>query len=247
MQESLFLLTSMTLKLSLAMFFSRFLVERWARIIIWVGTAIYCVWTLILFFFLIFQCGSPKDVLLRAGLGQCLPFSTLFYMAVTWGAYNCLTDWILALLPIWFLTRSQFSATAKISASALMVLAILGSSASIVRTVYTKQLAGKFNSWETLTSFVAWGIIEPGIGIFVACLATYRPLLRVCVERSKTAISSGGRSERNESDRATANSKFNTYDTGFTNFSHDQKTEHHGPPAKVESGIRVEDVERGRL
>lgn len=82
-----------------------------------------------------------------------------------------------------------------------MAFAVIGSSASVVRTVYYKDITGT-NYWKAITNFLAWSIVEPGIGITAASLATLRPLLRLCIEGSQEVLSNKEASCMGESDNS---------------------------------------------
>jgi hypothetical protein len=80
----------------------------------------------------------------------------------------------------------------------LLLLTIrIGSTATIVRIPYIKQLAQDDFLYST-TDVAIWSTVEPGIGITAAAMATLRPLFRTFLSRSKLfGLSTRSRSASN--------------------------------------------------
>jgi hypothetical protein len=169
--------TVFCLKLSLALFFLRFIVERWARLTIWTITITFGAWTLSDCLITLFYCGIPTNILQKQLQGQCLSNQTTLWLGIIWGAFNVTTDLFFALVPIIFVLRSRLSRTTKVSAGIIMGLAVAGSCTSIPRISAYKTLEKGLNYWEVSADFLTWSVVEPGACIFAANLATLRPLL----------------------------------------------------------------------
>ena len=189
-ETSVYLATIILLKISLAMFFLRFVIERWARMAIWAGTIAFSIWSFALVFYVCFYCGVPKDFLIKYAEGKCNSGHTTYILGIVWGSFNAVTDWIIALVPLYFVIRSRITTAAKITVCTIMAIAVVGSSAGIVRVIYYKDLEGTVNYWVTSTGFQSWSVVEPGLGIFAANLATLRPLFEKFTKRSTWSIQS---------------------------------------------------------
>jgi hypothetical protein len=176
-QTTMYFATVFFLKLALAFFFLRFIVERWARLTIWAITITFCAWTLSSCLVSLFYCGVPTDILQKQLQGQCLSSQTTLWFGIIWGAFNVATDLFFALIPIVFVLRSGLSRATKISAGVVMGIAVAGSCTSIPRIFTYKNLQKGANYWEVSADFLIWSIVEPGTCIFAANLATLRPLL----------------------------------------------------------------------
>jgi hypothetical protein len=174
----MYLMTILLLKASLALFFLRFIIERWARLSIWGITILHLVWTFAVLLVSVFYCGNPADILTKTMEGgKCISARTTLIIGVTWGVSNVVTDWFFALLPITFLLRSRLPRTTKISAVVVMMIAVVGSCTAIPRISIYKDLHGSGNYWTTSARFLTWSIVEPGVGLLAANTATLRPLL----------------------------------------------------------------------
>ncbi|TIA49877.1 hypothetical protein D6C79_03351 [Aureobasidium pullulans] len=173
-----YLITILLLKVSLALFFLRFIIERWARLTIWGITIFHLVWTFAVLLVSVFYCGNPTDILTKTMEGgKCISERTTLIIGVTWGISNVVTDWFFALLPITFLLRSRLPRTTKISAVIVMMIAVVGSCTAIPRISTYKDLHGSNNYWTTSARFLTWSIVEPGVGLLAANTATLRPVL----------------------------------------------------------------------
>lgn len=98
-----------------------------------------------------------------------------------------MTDWTFALLPLFVLWRAKLPLAMKISAGGCLALGALGSISSIVRIAYINGLAPSANFFAHAGSIGLWSLVEPGLGIVAASLATLRPLFKSCMEHVKTS------------------------------------------------------------
>jgi hypothetical protein len=146
-----------------------------------------------------FECGLPNNYVLKQMSGQCVSFRILSNTGYAHGALNALTDWVFPILAIHFLIRChKMSLAAKLSCCGILLLAVVGSIASIVRTVYIPMIGPEGNIYSRSMKPLIWTMIEGALGIIAASLATLRPLFQRCAGRTKSALQS-----RNTGDRCT--------------------------------------------
>lgn len=119
-----------------------------------------------------------------------MSWTSLKTIIFAYGSLNALTDWVFPLLALHFLCRTRMSRMAKISCSAILLLAVVGSVASIARTVYIPGFGPGGNLYVNSAKPLIWSLIEGGLGITAASMATLRPLFQRCSARTKTIISS---------------------------------------------------------
>ena len=181
-EQSLYAATTLLLKTSLSIFYLRFLLHAPQRLVIHLSLALYALCALALIPLVIFICGVPSRVNMAAYFGgTCIPFSIYARLAIVHGAVNSLTDFVFALLPIGVLVRAQLPLATKVSAVGVVALALLGSVASCVRVAYVHGLEPEKGFYVEGARPLIWTVVEPGLGILAACLATLRPLFRGCV------------------------------------------------------------------
>ncbi|KAK0254006.1 hypothetical protein LTR91_010525 [Friedmanniomyces endolithicus] len=189
---ALYITTTVAIKIALGLFFLRIMVEKWQRRVIYATVGFSSLYGLAFLFFGIFQCGNPTGYLIHSLQGDCVSRESLLSVNITAGVINALADWILATLPIFLLRKVQIPLPAKISAGCLMVLGSVGSISSMVRLVYVHDfLPGPDFFWSSV-NLTTWSIIECGLCITAASLATLRPLFRCCMENVHTLTPSLG-------------------------------------------------------
>ena len=175
----------MIFKIALGLFFLRIMVEKWQRLAIYTTVGFSTVFGIAYWFFAVFQCGSPTDFLKNELTGNCVGWTALYPVNLTAGLVNAIADWILALLPIFLLHKTQMPLPGKISAGGLMMLGAAGSIASVIRLFHIDAFKpGVLFFWKQ-NELTNWSIIECGICIITACLATLRPLFKCCMDTAR--------------------------------------------------------------
>ncbi|KEQ93815.1 hypothetical protein AUEXF2481DRAFT_30894 [Aureobasidium subglaciale EXF-2481] len=194
LEFAFYLLTSLALKLSLAVFFLRIVLEKWQRQTIIISTVIFSLYTFGFFFVAIFQCGDPSKYLLHKVQGKCMSWSALGPLNYIHGVMNALTDWVFVSLPILVVRKANMRGRDKWSVVFVLIVGVLGSVASVVRLFYINDLHSGDQDATTFFSNASTiaiaSTIEPGMGIIAACMATLRPLFKSVLDRTRTHISS---------------------------------------------------------
>jgi hypothetical protein len=169
-------------------------VAKWQRYTIIIGTSIFSLFTFAFFFVAVFQCGPPSDFLLNNAKGKCLPWSVTGPLNYIHGTMNVLTDWVFVSLPILVIRNANMNRRAKSSVIGVLAIGVLGSVASVVRLYYVKDIhpgASSATEFFSKASTIAISsIIEIGLGVTAACLATLRPLFKSFLDHSRNVYSS---------------------------------------------------------
>lgn len=188
---SLYAATMVILKISLGIFYLRIIVSRWQRVTVYVTVGIAAVYGIYYFFGILFECGLPSDFLANAIRGKCNGTrQSRFAVNMTAGIINAVSDIILVLLPMALIKKACMPLSAKISASLVLLLGCVGTAISIVRLVYIHGLTYNLNFFASGVNITLWSIIEAGICITAASLATLRPLCRCCIDRTRRSFTS---------------------------------------------------------
>jgi hypothetical protein len=185
--EVVFQATCLVFKLSLTIFYRKFLIVEWQRWLILACGFFYCSTCVVGIFLATFQCGLPTNLMHKHITGQCVKLQAFTALLYVHGILSAATDWVFALLPIITLYNSNLSRAAKISSSCLLLLACGGSVAAVARTATT----GKYllrpeylnpnlrpNYYAISAPMINLTVIEVGLGITAVSLACLRPLLR---------------------------------------------------------------------
>lgn len=205
----LYILTTVALKISLAIFFLRIVVRQWQRRVIWVVTAIYTIYATAFAFVAVFQCGIPTNFLIKEAVGICIKDDVLQPLNYIHASLNAISDWTFAFLPVFVLWNSQMPRSAKISAGLLLSLGAVGSIISLVRIAYIPGLKTGPAFFTDAINIGVFSLIEPAIGLNAACLATLRPLFKNMVGkvRSNASTSNCANSESSPSDNSKGSSR----------------------------------------
>ncbi|KAH0363448.1 hypothetical protein KCU65_g7397, partial [Aureobasidium melanogenum] len=188
----LYILTTIIFKLSLAIFFLRVINERWQRQVIIASVTLYTLFGTAWLFIAIFQCGNPADYGKNEAAGKCLPFRTVLRpLNYTHGVLNAVTDWIFAIIPIFVVRAAQMGRQQKITVITILGLGVSGSICSIVRLAYVDVIGVKLQDLlVSAPDYAITSIVELGLGITAACLATLRPLFAFWFDKARTNFSS---------------------------------------------------------
>lgn len=184
--ECLFMATSIPFKISLAIFFRRFLLGRTQRYVVLGFTGFYCALSVLGFFLGLLPCGAPVNLAAKHINHKCIPTHLWNGLLYAHGVVSALSDWIFALLPILILWKSSMPAKTKVGVSLLMVLAVCGSLCAVLRTIYVGSLhfdARYFDPehstyYQNTALVINMAILEMGIGITAASVACLMPLFR---------------------------------------------------------------------
>ncbi|THY34675.1 hypothetical protein D6D00_00022 [Aureobasidium pullulans] len=198
-EQALYIAGTVVLKISLAFFFLRFLIVRWARYVVWISVVVYATVATMMFFLVVFECGIPGNYVMKQATGKCVSFRILSITGYIHGGLNALTDWVFPVLAIHFLIQTKMSRAAKASCCGILLLAVVGSIASIVRTVYIPEIGPGGNIYSRSMKPLIWTMIEGALGIIAASLATLRPLFQRCSARTKIVLQSRSTCDRSTS------------------------------------------------
>lgn len=191
----LYLLSTILLKITLGIFFLGIVVRPWQRLTIKLSVTIFVLYTFAYAFLYLFRCGAPPNYLNIFFVNPSCAISEQAMAPVNYIAaiLNCLTDWMMAICPLFVISQLQLTRSAKASIYALTALGLLGSVVSMVRVPMVKVLAevGSPNYRTGLATMSICSIVELGVGILCISLAALRPLLRKVMERVFGTVATG--------------------------------------------------------
>ncbi|KAK4994818.1 hypothetical protein LTR66_005241 [Elasticomyces elasticus] len=214
---ALYVMTTVCLKIALGIFFLRVVIKPWQRYTIYAAMSVSVIYGIFYFFMAIFQCGLPSHALDNARAENCLPPSVVLGLGYTHGTINAVTDWTFGLLPAFVLWDSGMPRADKLSVYGILALGAIGSISSVVRLPYVRGLIMNENFFANAVNIAIWSVIEPGVGITAASLATLRPLLRCCCgdgvkETSQTRSFSSGANNLHRQLQTTTKMSTSTYE-----------------------------------
>jgi len=180
--EVFYIVTMMTLKISIGIFFLRIAFRTWHRRIVYVALGFSTLFSVAYLFFSIFQCGyftSALAFFLKRVADECVSREANFATALTVGIITTLTDMSFAILPFAVLHGAAINKREKFIVGFILTLASVGCVASMIRLRYVQYLGDPgYTFYATSTPVMVWSAIEAGLGITAASLATLRPLVQ---------------------------------------------------------------------
>lgn len=175
--NAFYCLAMIAAKASLSVFFHHLLTpnHKWQRRYIKTIFALVSIYGLVYIFLGLFTCGNedpsePRDT--------CAFETSYRHISMAWSFLTAISDWSFCILTIMLLWNLKLRRRTKISIAALLLFGTLGSLASILRIIVQS-----LNIPRGLQFIIVgrWSIIEAGICIITASLATLRPLFhKVC-------------------------------------------------------------------
>ncbi|KAI1363597.1 hypothetical protein F5Y08DRAFT_354294 [Xylaria arbuscula] len=171
------------IKLSIGLFLFRLADQRRYKWILGVSIVVVGIWSLTLFFWNIFQCNPVPaqwdyTILARDPTAHCVSADEIVSAAYALSALTILSDWLYALLPIPLIWRVKMTPQAKLSVIGVLSLGVFASVATLIRLKFLADLTDTSDILHAGTDAMIWTLVEPGIAISAASLATIRPLLR---------------------------------------------------------------------
>ncbi|KAI0400568.1 hypothetical protein F4802DRAFT_476994 [Xylaria palmicola] len=191
------------IKLSIGLFLFRLAVRKRYKYILGISIVVVGIWSLVLFFWNIFQCSPVAaqwdyTILTTDPGSHCVSVDEIVSAAYALSALTVLSDWLYALIPIPMIWQVKMTAQAKWSVIAVLSLGIFASVATLIRLAFLADLTDVSDILHAGTDAMIWTLIEPGIAISAASLATIRPLLRqwriAGFTHSERSRGTGGRS-----------------------------------------------------
>ncbi|KNG46013.1 hypothetical protein TW65_07209 [Stemphylium lycopersici] len=213
--EGCYVLSMLTIKLSLAIFFARIVVRRWHLILIYVSLAICMVSSISAIFYCFFRCGTNLDeYAIQQLVNNCTPRHFDLFMAyqqanvVFKAAFSTLTDLVFVAMPLLVLWNANMDRRTKFSVGAILCMATLyglanpavgfsltlrsGTVCSIVRFRYIEGLLDISNFFSSVINISTWSTIEAAACIVAGCIATLRPLLKSAIGRAHESLAPSG-------------------------------------------------------
>ncbi|QDS73988.1 hypothetical protein FKW77_008574 [Venturia effusa] len=195
--EVFYVLSIMALKIALSVFFLRLTVVPWQRRVVLVALAVSSSFSVLMFFFVVFQCGVYDNAtvfLLRRIANQCASNDFNLGMTYTHAIITTSTDWTFLILPFCILKESLMKKNEKRTIILILMFASIGGIASIIRFKFIHGLAiPRAEFFLNARDIAIWSCLEPGIGIIAGSVVTLRPLIRRLVFLFKNSSYSNSR------------------------------------------------------
>lgn len=157
-------------------------VHRWAKYATWIFIVGQIVINLLAFVVFYAQCGKHLDIFwtpskISMQPEYCMDVRIQTDLGYVQGAFNCVTDAYLTILPAILIDHTKLSMKKKVGLGFLLCLSVLALTAAIVKTYEAKALSEVADYSYDLCDYVIWIAIELNVVIVVSSIPLLRPLL----------------------------------------------------------------------
>ncbi|KAH0522247.1 hypothetical protein TsFJ059_006128 [Trichoderma semiorbis] len=244
-----YVINMMFIKLSIGIFLLRLSARKVYNWIICVSLVIIGIWSLVIFFYDIFQCTPvQKQWDFRIQGGKCASPNDIIAAAYAISVMTIASDWLYALLPIPMLWSVKMTSQAKGTVILILGLGIFASIATLIRIKYLSSLQDTSDLLFSATDVMIWTIIEPGVAIVASSLATIRPLLRAWKirgfestgRRTRSAPSGYARHTADDGNMATIGQVFGPNDVSLKHVEPSYDAAAPNPSTKTTIGLTFE-------
>ncbi|KAH6648858.1 hypothetical protein BKA67DRAFT_576053 [Truncatella angustata] len=173
----------MFIKLSIGIFLLRLATQRRYKYTIYGSIGVVAVWSIVLFFWNLFQCRPVQaqwdyTILRNDKTASCVDVAQVVNAAYSLSALTVLSDWFYALIPIPMVWSVKMTKQAKATVMVILGLGVFASIATLIRLKFLADLTDLDDLLFATTDAMVWTLIEPGVAIVASSLVTIRPLLR---------------------------------------------------------------------
>lgn len=141
LSELFYVLTTIFLKIALALFFLRILIKPWQRTAFYIVLVITTTYGALYAALAVFQCGLPDRLMHNVLRGHgCVADDIFLSAGYTYAALNIAADWTFVIIPLLMLRNAGLDKRSKFSVAVIMLLGTVGSVAGAVRVFYMKGL-----------------------------------------------------------------------------------------------------------
>lgn len=177
---TLYIIATIISKISLGLFFLRFLVTTWQRWLVIVSITIFTIYSVAFLVAVYCTFGRPghltDDILNDTCAGSsCGSWHVIGPLTYTGAALNSLIDVVFAVLPVLFIHDTALPRRAKISICVLLGLGLISGIASTVRIPYISGLDLN-NTIYPSPKYISASIVELAAAILTLSCAALRPL-----------------------------------------------------------------------
>ncbi|RAO66578.1 uncharacterized protein BHQ10_002590 [Talaromyces amestolkiae] len=190
--EITYLIALWAVKVSFGLFYLKVFPGRWFRIICWGLIVLVTAEWIEETFVVIFQCSPVQKAWDASGsaAGKCLSLLSFYYISF---AVRLATDLVIFALPLPELLRLNMPLGKRLGLVFMFGLGLMIVVTSIIRATYLNNFSID-HTW-TLVNPLNWSSVEIGVGVFIACVPSFKTLITFCFPSLKHILGlSSGRS-----------------------------------------------------
>ncbi|KAH8820254.1 hypothetical protein F5884DRAFT_849523 [Xylogone sp. PMI_703] len=168
---------SVFIKASICAQLIRISTQRRYKVILILLIAATAITTLIAILAVLVRC-KPIAASWNPALGTCINQDIIIDLTYAVSAVNIVTDWSVAIIPIFILRNVQMRATLKRLTRLVLGVGALASVATIIRMPYSTAYSNPKNLLYNVGNVVLWTVVECGLGIIAGSMPMLRKLIK---------------------------------------------------------------------
>lgn len=187
--QAMYTVTNIFLKISMGLFFLRFLIHKRQIQFVWFSISFYVLYSLAILFVICYLFRDPETILETRIAGHCIQDCNIWAavgpMNYSVGALNSAIDFAFAILPILFLSRALMPMRTKATVCALLCFGAVSGICSVIRLCYVGNLNLNAKGFPNATAVIT-SLIELAVGIICISIAACRPLIRSLYSQTRS-------------------------------------------------------------
>ncbi|EED20905.1 integral membrane protein, putative [Talaromyces stipitatus ATCC 10500] len=183
--EITYLIALWAVKVSFGLFYLKIFPGRTIRVLCWILIILVTAEWIEETFVVIFQCSPVQKAWDASGKvsGKCLQLLSFYYISF---AVRLATDLAIFILPLPELLRLKMPLGKRLGLILMFGLGLLIVVTSIIRATYLNNFSTD-HTWE-LVNPLNWSSVEIGVGVFIACVPSFKALITFCFPSLKHVL-----------------------------------------------------------
>ncbi|KAF4963470.1 hypothetical protein FSARC_8519 [Fusarium sarcochroum] len=168
---------SVFIKSSICIQLLRIATNKRYKYFLWCLIAVSVIITLIAMLAVLVRC-KPVAASWNPALGTCIDQNIIVVLTYVVSGMNIVTDWSVAIMPVFILRNIQMRKTLKRMAILVMGVGVLASVATIIRLPYSSAYSNPKDQLYGIGNIILWTVVECGLGIIAGSMPMLRKLFK---------------------------------------------------------------------
>ncbi|KAH8654192.1 hypothetical protein BGZ61DRAFT_594821 [Ilyonectria robusta] len=169
---------SVFIKASICATLARIATQRRYIYTLWGLVAVSVIATLVAISAVLVRC-KPVAASWNPALGTCIDQSIIIALTYAVSVINIVTDWAVAVIPVFILWNLQMRKTLKKMIALVLGLGVLASIATIIRMPYSSVYSHTTDLLHDIGNIILWTVVECDLGIIAGSMPMLRTYIRM--------------------------------------------------------------------
>ncbi|KAF4973793.1 hypothetical protein FSARC_22 [Fusarium sarcochroum] len=185
--QILYVSSSLFIKASICIQLRRIAIEKWHIIFLWTLIVSSVLTTIAAIVAVLIRC-KPVPASWNPALGTCENQHIIIVFTYVVSGMNILTDFAVAIIPIFILRKLQMRASLKRMTALVLGVGVLASVATIIRLPYSSAYSEPKNVLYGVGRIILWTVVECSLGIIAGSMPMLRKLFKSLSEDGSSPL-----------------------------------------------------------